>query len=88
MTLSDIASLISSVGVIITAAIALANFLRIRKLETQATAIKTQAEATHELVNSRSQELLASTRESSFKEGRTEGRLGKLEDKDGLPNGG
>jgi hypothetical protein len=89
MSLTDIAALISSVGIIVTAIIATATFVRTWTLEKRLGAIKVQATATHELVNSQSAALLAATGKAAYKEGKTEGRLGRLENEsDHTSNGG
>ena len=88
MTFSDIVGAIGAVGSLLAAFIAAATFFRTRTIEGAQKVQAVKAEATHDLVNSLSQERLAAAQTASFKEGRTEGRLGKLEDTAGLPNGG
>lgn len=90
MSVADFASLLSALGIFITGAISVATFWRTLKIERQARAlarraeeIKQQGAVTHELVNSQSAELRAAEKEAAFKEGVTEGRLRKLEGRQG-----
>jgi flagellar biosynthesis/type III secretory pathway protein FliH len=88
VSVADFTSLVTALGIFITAAISLLTYLRARQIEEQAKKIaeraeeiKTQGAVTHELVNSQAAERLAAGKSAAYKEGVTEGRLGKLEDR-------
>jgi competence protein ComGC len=79
VSVSDLTGLVTAAGLLVTGIVSLLNYLLARHIAAQNDALKAQGIETHNLVNGQTEALISAAKTVSYKEGKTEGRIDRLE---------